>query len=46
MEGKKEIKIKVESSEDNECCNPDNYFSIGNLLYKTMERKCCHEMLL
>ncbi len=34
MEDKKEMKIKVETSKDNTCCNPENYFSIGSLLYK------------
>ncbi len=28
-----EIKIKVPSTKDTECCDPKNYFAIGNLIY-------------
>lgn len=44
-EDKKEIKIRVESSEDNDCCKPDNYFAIGSLLYKYINSQKITEKL-
>ncbi len=34
FENKNEIKIKVPTSKDTQCCDPKNYFAIGNLIYQ------------
>ncbi len=38
LENKNEIKIKVPTSSDTQCCDPKNYFAIGNLIYQYINK--------